>query len=192
MQPNSCSVPSNVHFELHDAEQAWPFTQSFDYIHGRSLASCFDSPELVIKNAFQALNPGCFLEMQDCIMPIRSVDDTYQGSITNKWQSLILEGANKLGRDMEQVKNYKSYMEKAGFVDVQETHFQWPLGPWATDRRLKAIGVLFREDMNQVVDGFGKSLLGEGLGMSEGEIRTLLADARHEWKYGKIHVYLPM
>jgi hypothetical protein len=123
---------------------------------------------------------------------MRSVDNTYTGSATEKWQSLTIQGAAMLGRDMTEAKNYKAYMEEAGFVDVVERHFQWPLGPWATDRRLKAIGVLFREDLDRVADSFSAKLLNDGLGMTEDEVASLLAEVRREWKQGKVHTYLPM
>lgn len=123
---------------------------------------------------------------------MRSIDSTYTNSAIEKWQDLILQGATKLGRDLTQVKDYKRHMKEQGFVDVVEVHCQWPLGPWATNRKLKAVGVLFREDMERLIDGLSMRLLGEGLGMSHAQIRKLIAEVRREWNEEEVHTYLPM
>lgn len=186
------SVPPNYHFHVHDPEDPWPFNTQFDYIHGRTLASRLNTPSLVIKHAFDALSPGSYLELQDYIMPMRSIDHTYTDSSIEKWQTLILQGAAKLGRDLTQVKDYKKHMVEAGFLDVVEVHCQWPLGPWATNRKLKAIGVLFREDMERLIDGLSMRLLGEGMGMSIARIDKLVGEVRKEWYEEEVHTYLPM
>jgi len=125
-------------------------------------------------------------------MPMRSVDSTYSHSAIEKWQNLIIEGATKLGRDLTQVKDYKEHMVEQGFVDVVEVHCQWPLGPWATNRKLKAVGVLFREDMDRLIDGLSMRLLGQGMEMGVHEIKRLVAEVRREWAEEEVHTYLPM
>lgn len=126
------------------------------------------------------------------MIPMRSVDNTYINSATEKWQVLTMQGAANLGRDLTQAKNYRRYMEQAGFVDIVEKHYQWPLGPWAKDRRLKAIGVLFREDMERVADNWSAKLLIEGMGMNDNDVSWLLGNVKREWKLGKLHAYVPM
>ena len=63
IQPNY--VPINCSFEVHDAEDTWDFGRSFDYIHGRALLSCFTDPKSIIQKAFDTLEPGGHLELQD-------------------------------------------------------------------------------------------------------------------------------
>ncbi len=126
------------------------------------------------------------------MMPIRSVDNTSSGSSTEEWQALILKGAAKVNRDITWVRNLKAYMEEAGFVDVVEKHFSWPIGPWCKDRKLKAIGVLLREDLGRVLEALSKKLLIDSLGMEMEAVGKLLAAMRKEWEEGVVHAYLPM
>src|SRR3954447_5085783 len=55
-------VPPNCQFEVDDAEDEWNYSTKFDLIHGRALVTCFKQPLHVITSAFEALNPGGYLE----------------------------------------------------------------------------------------------------------------------------------
>ncbi len=47
------SIPPNCQFEINDAEDDWLFPQKFDFIHGRTLATCFKEPLSIIKKVDQ-------------------------------------------------------------------------------------------------------------------------------------------
>jgi hypothetical protein len=93
--------------------------------------SCFQSPLSVIKSAFMTLEPGGYLELQDCVAPWTSVDGTFAGTKLQKFHQMTIDGAKFVGRDVCQVVRYKSFFEEAGFVDVKEVFYCWPLGAWA-------------------------------------------------------------
>jgi hypothetical protein len=63
------SVPLNCRFEIDDAEEEWIYSQSFDYIHGRALVSCFKDP--VAAKIFANLNPYGYFEFQVPIMSLK-------------------------------------------------------------------------------------------------------------------------
>ncbi len=44
----------------------------------------------------------------------------------------------------------KDLITQAGFVDVVETKYKWPIGPWSNDQRLKDLG---RWNMNHWENG---------------------------------------
>lgn len=92
--------PPHPSFEIDDAEDPWVYPQPFDLIHGRALASCFRSPQTVISSAFSALAPGTgWLEFQDIQIPLRCVDASWEGSALQRWSALLVECAQRMGRD---------------------------------------------------------------------------------------------
>ncbi|PVH79675.1 S-adenosyl-L-methionine-dependent methyltransferase [Cadophora sp. DSE1049] len=184
-------IPPNCTFEVHDAETEWLFPQKFDYIHGRALMSCFHSPLSVIKSAFAALTPGGYLELQDCVAPWHSLDDTLVGTTLWKFHQMTIAAAASLGRDVTQVVRYKAFFEEAGFVDVKEVHYQWPLGKWAKGEKMKKAGEMFREDMESVMGVLAERLLVRGAGMEKGEADEMVEAVRRDCRDGRVHAYMP-
>ena len=131
----------NCHFEVDDAEDDWNFSYKFEYIHGRALLTSFKSHLPVIKSSFDFLVPGGYLELQDCIYGFRCVDDSTNGSSLQSWVNLIMKGTAALGKDWTRASDYKQHLEQAGFQDVVEKRYEWPVGTWARGRRMKMLGV---------------------------------------------------
>jgi SAM-dependent methyltransferase len=117
-------VPANCSFQIDDAEDPWTFSQPFDYIHGRLLATCFKNFPGVVKQAFDGLRPGGYLELQD-VVPTVCYDNSWEGSEYQRWISLLVEGGKALGMDWDKAAKYKRYLEEAGFVDVEQVEFAW-------------------------------------------------------------------
>ncbi|KAF5648933.1 methyltransferase [Fusarium sp. NRRL 52700] len=70
-------VPPNVSFEINGLEKEWTWTQKFDFIVTRMMLGCFtDFPKIIIV-AFDNLEPGGYLELQDMSLPARSDDGTF-------------------------------------------------------------------------------------------------------------------
>lgn len=76
-------------------------------------------------------------------------------------------------------------------MDVQERHFQWPIGPWAEGERLKAMGMLFRQELVQGLDGMAMALLTRGLGLEPGRVKEWVEEARGNLMDSSIHAYMP-
>jgi hypothetical protein len=69
-------------------------------------------------------------------------DDTLKGTNLEKWGVLLLEGSLKLGLGLNTALSTKKRMEEAGFVDVVEVIYKWPLNRWPANKRMKEIGTL--------------------------------------------------
>ena len=76
-------------------------------------------------------------------------------------------------------------------MDVQERYFQWPIGPWAKGERLKAMGMLFRQELVHGLDGAAMALLTRGLGMEPGRVKEWVEEARGSLMDAEIHAYMP-
>jgi hypothetical protein len=88
------------------------------------MATCFKDPETVIKSAFKSLVPGGYFELQDAVLPIRSIDDTLKDTTSENFFKPMPKAAKKLGRSWEHSVNYVLYLEEAGIVDIVAKHFQ--------------------------------------------------------------------
>ncbi|RDL34559.1 uncharacterized protein BP5553_07687 [Venustampulla echinocandica] len=185
-------VPSNCQFEVDDAEDDWNYSQPFDLIHGRALVTCFKEPATVIASAFKALTPGGYLEFQDIVLPMRAIDDTLQGTAINDWQTRTINAAESMGKNWKLVGNYVQYFEEAGFVDVVETHFQWPLNTWPKGERMKTLGRYWQEDLLRGLEGLSMAVLTRAGGMTMDEVLKLTTEARKDLHNKSIHGYLPM
>ncbi len=104
----------------------------------------------------------------------------------------MMEATTKLGKDWTRVQHYKGYLEQAGFVDVVEKKYEWPLGTWAKGKRMKTLGAWYREDMLSGLQGFSVAVLTRGLKMSKEEVELLLIGVREDMKQNRAHVYVPV
>ncbi len=97
-----------------------------------------------------------------------------------------------MGLDWSRVPKYKQYMIDAGFEDVVEKKYEWPLGTWAKGKKLKILGLWYREDLLGVIHGVSMAVLMRGLKLSAEEVEKLLVGVREDIKSNKIHVYVPV
>ena len=130
--------------------------------------------------------------MQDATMPLRCIDDSLKDTALENWISLLLAGATNLGRDWTCTTKYKQYMEEAGFVDVQERQYQWPINTWPKGKRAKTLGAWVLQNFSDGINAMSMAVLTRGLGMSREEIEILLVDVRKDLSNRGIHAYMPM
>ncbi|KAH8754051.1 S-adenosyl-L-methionine-dependent methyltransferase [Hyaloscypha finlandica] len=185
-------VPPNCRFEVDDAEDDWTYSYQFDYIHGRLLLSCFnqDFPAVITK-AYGALNPGGWFELQDMLPPI-CFDNSWDGTELQRWLTLTLEGAKRLGMDWYKVGMYREWVEAAGFEDVQEFQGSWPTNTWPRDRHHKLLGAWQNQNMMEGLHGISVAVLTRGLGMTAQEVEVLLIGVRRDLCDRNIHCYAPV
>lgn len=115
-------IPPNLEFQVDDAEaDRWSFSKPFDYIHLRNLGgSIADWPKL-IKNVYDNLAPGGYIEAVDWETYSRTDDDSLPAdSAMAQWQRELNEAAEKSGREMRTAIKLKGWVEGAGFETVTE------------------------------------------------------------------------
>jgi SAM-dependent methyltransferase len=168
------------------------FPQKFDLIHGRALVTCFNDPQRVIQSAADSLAPGGWLEMQDLVIPMRCVDDSWRGSQLERFNTFFVECAGRAGRDMSYSQRYAPMFRAAGLVDVTELHFAWPSSPWCKGRHLKKLASWFSKDMCDGVEAISMALLTRFGGMTEAEVKEFLEGVRKDVLNTRVHAYMPM
>lgn len=175
---------------MSDAEESWTYSQKFDYIHGRALLSCFRDPAAIIHKAFAALAPNGVLEMQDPQMPISCIDSSMDGHPIQEWSTEICRGAAALGRPLTNSKYYGKWMREAGFVDIVEKHFYWPLNTWPKGKKEKMLGMWAQRDILDGLPGLSLAILTRGLKWTREQVEVLLAGVRNDMRDRSVHIYV--
>ncbi|RKL32857.1 hypothetical protein BFJ72_g10357 [Fusarium proliferatum] len=186
-------VPPNVSFEIDDLEKEWTWTQKFDFIFARMMLGCFTDFPQIIKVAFDNLEPGGYLELQDMSLPARSDDGTlHSESYLSKWCRSCFEAGQNLGRPVFPTTEYKNYLAAAGFVDIVEVQQKWPTNPWPRERKFKELGAWACANIAGGLDGLSLAYFTRGLGWSTEETRVFCAHVRKDLQNPRIHAYWPM
>lgn len=185
----SISIPANLTFEVDDIDDEWVFQRPFSFIHARLTVFCMRDPISVFRKAFNSLEPGGYLEMQDASSPLRSLDGTIDGTALREIYELMTSGAAKLGIDTSNPSRYKAMFEEVGFVDVTETVFELPIGPWGKSKYHKKIGSLFRKDLDMGCEGMAMGMLTRIHGMQKEEVMKMVTQVKLDMANRDVHAY---
>lgn len=176
----------NCLFQKDDAESPWLFLHTpgedctsqcdhrimFDYVHLRMVFTCFDDTRGVMRQAYENMNPGAWIEFQD----IYFFDDAVKNPLQDLYDAAA-RGAATQGRDVRQTLKYKEWLEEVGckrdsathhpsshsvfdanapffppnaVVDVEQRRALVPCSPWPKDQRLKHVGLY---QLENILDG---------------------------------------
>ncbi|KAF4978209.1 hypothetical protein FZEAL_5370 [Fusarium zealandicum] len=186
-------VPPNCSFEVDDLEKEWTWTTPFDLIFARVMTGSFTDMPGFIKNSFDNLEPGGYLEMQDVTFPMECDDNTLdKNSELYRLGDLLMEASAAAGRLNNEAPKYKSYLEKAGFVDVVEKRYKWPLNQWPKDKHYKELGAWTFDNLDKGMEGFSMALFTRYLGWSSEDVILFCAAARKQLRDLRIHAYSPI
>lgn len=139
------------------------------------------------------LTPGGYIELFDTLNPLTADDDTLtEDTALLKWNRLLVEASEKLGRPLNSCTGYQEQLTAAGFVNIVETRFKWPMNTWPKDSKYKNVGAWCAENFSQGVEAVSLMLFTNVLGWTKEEVDFLLVDVRKDVKNKGIHGYWPM
>ncbi|CAI4215651.1 unnamed protein product [Parascedosporium putredinis] len=186
-------VPPNCAFEIDDLEKEWTWSQQFDLIFSRYMTGCLAEPEDFVKKAFNNLEPGGYLEMQDILLPYESDDGTLtEDNPLRHISQLCVDAGNAAGRPFTLPLKYKRYLEDAGFVDVVERQLKWPLNTWPKDKHYKEIGAWTQENLHSGIEGILVALFTRYLGWTQDQVTLAALKFRTALKDRNTHGYIPI
>ncbi|CAI4212744.1 unnamed protein product [Parascedosporium putredinis] len=153
--------------------------------HWSQAADTFDNDSalsiLYINKAYKpsALEPGGWFEMQDIVIPYRSDDGTLEpDSPLGRLGGLFRDASHALKRPMDVAVQYRGMMGKAGFTNLVEREFKWPLNTWPKDRRYKEIGAWTFQNYNLGLEGLTLALFTRALNWTSEETLAYCAERR--------------
>lgn len=131
--------------------------------------------------------------MQDVCLPVTSDDGSLpQESSLAKWSSLIIEAGGKVGFDPSGTSRFSSQMAAAGFINIQETVYKWPLNSWPKGKKDKLLGRWANADISEGLQGISMAFLTRVLGWTQEEVEVFLLDVRKELRDKSKHSYIKL
>ncbi|KAF2110998.1 S-adenosyl-L-methionine-dependent methyltransferase [Lophiotrema nucula] len=187
------SAPPNIRFEVDDACSEWIYPESsFDFVHVRGLTGCVKDWPYLYQQAFKHLKPGGYFEHLEF-----SIDTNASPTSTNladrlytRYTSNVFNlGEEKTGMTFRTIEYMKGYMLGAGFVDVVEKTFVWPIGAWPSDPHLKELGRWGERNWTEGIEGWVLALYTRVLGWSYADVQRFVEEMKAVFKDRKNHYY---
>lgn len=143
-----------VAFQLHDIEDEWTFTETFQFTFGRQLSGCIEDWGNLIRQCHEEvyandskgtsgliisrnLASGGWLELQEMDLEYYAQDDSIKpGSHIVRLHELLSAGLAQLGRSLPVADNLEELLRVQGFTNIKHHRFPVALGPWPKDSRM--------------------------------------------------------
>lgn len=142
---------------------------------------------------FRNLQPGGWIEQLEADAPVLCDDDSLsEDNILQTFGPNVLDAAERSGHPGRTLHTMRSAMEKAGFVDIHEKVYKWPIGPWPRDPRLKEAGRINFHQWMTGMEGWCMFLLtkfGSPSPWSKEEVQVYVAQLRAQVRDARIHGY---
>lgn len=185
-------VPPNVRFIIDDGEAPWLTPpESLDYVHFRNMAFVIKDWPKMFAQAFTALKPGGWIELQDLKFNYSCDDGTMPEDYGPlEMAGLIHEALARFGVDTHSADRNPERAEAAGFVDLRHSVIKLPVGPWARDKTMKTVGLYNRSSIYDGLHGITMGPLTRGLKWSTQEVEVFLTGVRKDLMDKRIHSYI--
>jgi len=183
-------VPPNVKFVIDDVEEDFPISPPYDFIHCRYMAYAIKDWKRLVQQIYDNTAPGGYAEFLDYDMTHHCEDGSNQGTYVKRWNERLWQTGYKIGRDPCPGLIVEDLAREAGFTNLVHKIYKMPIGPWPSNKRLKAIGAYHLMALLQGCEGFSLRLYIQILGWSHEEVQVLLARVRKDLNDRSIHAYM--
>ncbi|KAH6614685.1 S-adenosyl-L-methionine-dependent methyltransferase [Chaetomium sp. MPI-SDFR-AT-0129] len=191
IQPNF--VPPNLAFYVDDLEEDWDFSEPFDFIYGRMLAGAFTDWPRFVQRSYENLSPGGWLELADITFPACSDDGTLPpNSALAQWCEMVISAGHQISHTVDCAKRYKQQMLDAGFINVQERLYKWPINAWPKDAKYKEIGMWSEHNFCGGMYGLTVALFTRALGWTAEQVEVFLVEVRKDLRNRQMHAWWPI
>lgn len=155
----------------------------------RAVVTCFMDPRAVFQQAYDALEPGGYLELRDPIMPFQFVTPPPEDCALKEWGEKIIEAAARIGRHWTNAQYYSQWLQELGCVNIVETREHVGLNPWMKGSRNKQLAMLLGNDMSNGLESMSMALFTRVLGWEPERVHELLHRVKEDMADPKIHAY---
>ncbi|TKW54853.1 hypothetical protein CTA1_3953, partial [Colletotrichum tanaceti] len=188
-------APPNCQFKLMDATADWApqlgSKQLFDYIHVRMLGDIIDK-ERFIRSIYDQLSPGGWVEFTEWIPVLQSPDRSLDGTAFRRWNDLLGQGLENMGRDIRYVREYRPLLDKAGFERLKLTKHAAPTNSCYPGKKCQRFGAMMVSNWNAIIEPLSVPIFTIGLGWSEAQVQALLKKVRREIEDTRYHSFMTL
>ncbi|KAM3557767.1 hypothetical protein MY1884_004331 [Beauveria asiatica] len=182
-------VPPNVKFLVDDVEAEWLNGDDFDLVHLRNMIPILKSPVNLLKQAYEHIRPGGWVELQDVDGVVHTDDD----SVPKDWPlkrltDLLVEAFAQFGTNANAAESGREYLEEAGFVNIQHNYIKLPYGTWPKDKLMRLVGMYYRTACEDFLPAVG-AMHFPRMGWEKAEMEVLFAQVRQSMRDPKVHAY---
>lgn len=168
----------------------WSYSYPFDYVHSLMMTGAFRDWPRFHGQAFENLNPGGYLELQDIDFPLKCDDGSVSaGSNIRRWSDLMMEAGRRSGFLLDTAGRAEEMMRDAGFVDIVRRRFHWPVGVWPLGRKNKEVGLYTRENFADGVETICLALFTRFLGWTQESVTEFANLVRNDFRDPSMHAY---
>lgn len=84
---------------------------------------------------------------------------------------------------------FKSWLERACYVDVKDKLFKVPINQWPKDKKMKEIGRYETLNVAEGLEGWSMALFTRVLGWEKDDVLVYLEKIKKEFRNRKVHAY---
>ncbi|PGH13947.1 hypothetical protein AJ79_03362 [Helicocarpus griseus UAMH5409] len=181
-------VPPNLKFLIDDVEAEWAHEKPFDLIHSRYMAASIQDWPKLVKQCFDNLKHGGWVEFQDYDTPPHSEDGTVKpDNNVVKMINLLGEACDKAGRELNPGPKLEQWVKDAGFVNVNHRILKLPVGTWPKDKQLKQIGAFMTMQYTEGIDAVTNVPFTQSLGWKKSEVEVFNAKVKADALDRNVH-----
>ncbi|KAF2452688.1 S-adenosyl-L-methionine-dependent methyltransferase [Lineolata rhizophorae] len=186
-------VPPNCTFEIDDVTLPWTYpADHFDFIHVRELFGCIPDWDAFLAECFAHTAPGGWIEVvEHSVEPVSRDETVGPGHFFAEWGRTVVSCGEAFGKTFLIWREAKERLLKAGYVDVAEVRYEWPMNGWSKEPRMKELGKWNQLRLHDGIEGFMLRLLTGPGGKSYESAQVFLAQMRHALRDTSSHGYLP-
>ncbi|KYG41676.1 hypothetical protein M433DRAFT_169355 [Acidomyces richmondensis BFW] len=185
-------VPPNCKFLVDDCNADWLFPEKFDLIHTRAMTPGIRDWSKYLRQAFDNLTPGGYIELHEIHMPARCTQDSASPTpFLVQWSQYVIEAGQKVGLEFSVAKRLHDLLHATGFENIRIEWQHWPVGTWAKGSKNKQIGRWWAEDAKEVTRNTA-ALFTRVLGWKPEEFEVFAAKIANEIESGKKHMWVEL
>ncbi|BCR91145.1 uncharacterized protein ACHE_61031S [Aspergillus chevalieri] len=186
-------VPPNCVFEIDDMTLPWTYSPNqFDFIHIREMFGCIPDWDEFFRQCYTSLRPGGYVEVvEHSVEPTSDDGSVGPNHFYRLWGETVVQSGVKFGKTFTIWKESAERLKRAGFVDVVEVDYKWPMNGWSSDPKMHELGRWNQFRLHNGVEGFMLRLLTSTLGWPYDRAQIHLAQMRAALRDYKTRAYLP-
>ncbi|KAK5991324.1 Methyltransferase pytC [Cladobotryum mycophilum] len=181
--------PPNVKFYIDDVEAEWLNGDGYDFVHMRNMIPILKSPVDLLRQAYENMKPGAWVELQDVDGEVHSDDN----SVPDDWPlkqftEYLVEAFAKFGTNAHAAFMGAHYLQEAGFVNIQHNYVKLPYGTWPKDKVMRLVGMYYQTACEEFFPAVG-AIHFPMLGWDKAAMEVFFAQCRQAMRDPKVHAY---